>query len=520
MNYELRDIKATHSNKLIDILIDFNNLNQEEINQLFSSEIYLKASKSDCVINAIKRIKQAKLNNEKVFIGGDYDADGICATTLLKDALDKYGIDCGYYIPDRFNEGYGLNAEKVELAYNKGYSLIITVDNGVKAYEALQKAKELNIDVIITDHHLIEQKTDFITVHPDYMEENFKGLCGAGVALQLARNLIGNDDFHTALACIATIGDLMIVLNENRNIIKKGLKILNEHKYKVFDLLLNKDNVTVEDISFLIVPKLNALGRLSDKFNPNNIIRYYFLENDFNKVLQVAQLINGINDTRKKMSSTMSEIANSLIKDDDFIIIKSEDFHEGIVGLVAGKLASSFNKPAIVLSQHDGILKGSGRSVSGFNLHEFLKDDFDELLTFGGHSQAVGLSLKSDDFNSFYQKVLNKFKKIEIINDKIVAYKVNRVDLSLHNVKELLELFPLGQGVRLPFIALTDLYNSQYRLLKNIYPKYIIDDNLEAICFDKNIDNKIFKPNIIIGNVSVNVFNKKETVSINIKDIE
>lgn len=520
MKYDLKEINLTGFNPLIDILLDSNNISDDEKKQLFQSELYLSTSKADCVINAVERIKKAKENNELVFVGGDYDADGICATTIMKDALDKLGIRCGYYIPDRFKEGYGLNKNTVQLAFEKGYSLIITVDNGVKAFEALECAKNLGIDVIITDHHLIEEKLDFTCVHPDYMESKFKSMCGAGVALQISRNLIGEYDFHTALACIATIGDVMPILNENRNIIKHGLKILNKHIYKVFDLLIDKKDINVMDISYSIVPKLNALGRLSDKFNPNDIIRYYFLEKDIKKVILMSDLINRVNKLRKDLSNKMSDLALSLIDDDNIIILENKDFHEGIVGLVAGKISNMYNKPSIILNNHNGILKGSARSIEGFNLHEYLKNNYTNYLSFGGHSQAVGLSIKEEDFEYFKDLIKENYKNVNNLEIKKTVYKINIESLSLNNVKELFLLEPFGQGIKFPLIYVEDLNNIKYSLVKNIYPKYVLNEHLEAICFEKTIDNKVEKPNMIIGNITLNNFKGKESVSINIKDIE
>ena len=215
MKYQILDINEQeiaskyHLSSLVAKVLTKANLNDSQIQELLTHCDTLTKSNAKCVKEACKRILQAKDNHEKVFIGGDYDTDGICSTAIMKDVLDKLQIENGYYIPDRFKEGYGLSSHTVELAHAKGYSLIITVDNGVKAFDAIQKAKELGIDIIVTDHHQIDEEVPAdIVVHPLYMEERFKYLSGAGVALELALNLIGENETHIALAAIALIGDV------------------------------------------------------------------------------------------------------------------------------------------------------------------------------------------------------------------------------------------------------------------------------------------------------------------------
>ena len=521
MKYDIKEISLNnfYENPLVDIAISSNNLNDEQIKDLLKSDLSLSFSDDKCIIDAVNRIKQAKDNNEKVFVAGDYDADGICATTIMKSALDIYGIESGYYIPNRITEGYGLNKEVVKQVKDKGYSLIITVDNGVKAFDALNCAKELGISVIVSDHHLIDEEVPCeVLVHPSLMSDNFESMCGAGVALAISRKLIGNNDFHTALACIATIGDVMPLWKENRNIVKHGLRIINKHKYKVFDYLLdNIEVVSSKDIGFKLVPKLNALGRLAELGNPNDIIRYYFLNDDYSVVTRMKNIIIDVNKQRQTISKNLIQTANNLIDDEPFIIIKSEEFHEGIVGLVAGNISNSLNKPTIIFAIKEGLLKGSGRSIKGFDLHDFLNDGFDEFLSFGGHSQAVGLSIDESNFESFKEKVNTKFKNLEIEEVKDVAYMVDSSDITLENVKQLLYLEPFGQGFKMPNYAITNLDLISYRLLKDKYHKYTFE-NFDSISFDNALYCE--NPKVVIGDLSINTLRQNETVSLNLKDIE
>ncbi|MDI9518918.1 MAG: DHH family phosphoesterase [Erysipelotrichaceae bacterium] len=513
------DVFDNGLNPLLNIAILSNELNNKQIKELLKTDLYLSYSNDKCVLNAVNRIKLAKENNEKIFIAGDYDADGICGTSIMKDVLDIYGVECGFYIPDRFSEGYGLNENRVYQAYEKGYSLIITVDNGVSAYDAINLAKSLGMDVIVTDHHVIDGEINAdIVVHPDYMDEKFNGLCGAGVALQISRVLIGNNDYHTALSCIATIGDMVPLWNENRNIVKHGLRIINEHKYKEIDMLLDDiKEVNETDIAFKIVPKLNAMGRLPEEGNPNNIVRYYFLGDNISNKIFMKNNINNTNKKRQDKSNKMFNHAINLIEDKPFIVIKDKFFNEGIVGLVAGKLSNQHNKPSIVFTEKEGVLKGSGRSIKGFDLQEFLKNIFDKYLSFGGHSQAVGLSINVDDYEEFINTIYNEYKQIEIEEVKETAYLIDENKISVDNVEKLYYLSPYGQGFKMPEFAVENFKVKSFNILKGLYPKYILD-NFEAISFSN--EKIIDKPKMLIGNLSINTFRNVSKVSMIIKDIE
>ncbi|MDO5085741.1 MAG: DHH family phosphoesterase, partial [Erysipelotrichaceae bacterium] len=216
--YQFKEAKK----KLIDNVIEYNHLSEEQIQQLMDTNIELTKCQNHRLDRIVQRIYQAKDNHEKVFIAGDYDCDGIMAVTILKYTLDALGIENGYYIPNRFDEGYGLKGETVSKVASKGYSLIITVDNGISAFEALEVAKQLHMDVIVTDHHIQSQPIDcYEILHPDYLEQQFQGLCGAGLALLVSRCFF-QENYLVVFAMIATIGDVMPVLYENRKLIKYG----------------------------------------------------------------------------------------------------------------------------------------------------------------------------------------------------------------------------------------------------------------------------------------------------------
>lgn len=496
-------------------------LNEEQLNQLFHPFNSLHENNAVCVSEACERILQAQRNHEKVFVAGDYDADGIMSTCIMKYVLDTLKIVNGYYIPDRFKEGYGLSAGTVEKVHAKGYSLIITVDNGVKAHEALLKARELGIDVIVTDHHRIDEIVEAgIVVHPDYMDPVFRGMCGAGVALQLANRLIGINPYLVALAGVATIGDVMELWNENRTLVRFGLAYLNQGVVPSINALIKtKGKINEVDISFQVVPKINAVARLNDMSNPNNLVPYFLCTHPVT-IEKIAKQIDSVNNERKRLSSEMTSKASKIVNDDKFQLLCDPDFHEGMVGLVAGKLANELHKPVLVFSCDEGVLKGSGRSIPGIDLFEFF-NDFDGLLTFGGHSQAVGLSLKEEDFPAFKEKVLRKISPMSLedlpVLDQVIL--LDGTEISVEDVEEMELFHPFGQGLRKPCWALLHPKVLDYRKLKDRYPKYVFDvggTQLEAISF---INSDIVDVKAVYGEFEINDFRGK-SVNLKIVSIE
>ncbi|MBQ9328291.1 MAG: DHH family phosphoesterase [Solobacterium sp.] len=380
--------------------ISVSNLNEEQIRELMDSDESLHTSKCEAVDQVAKRIIQAKENHEKVFVAGDYDADGICSTAIMKDILDRLGIPNGYYIPDRFKEGYGLSSYTVKLAHDKGYSLIITVDNGVKCFEAIHTAKSLGMDIIVTDHHQIEEPVPSdLLLHPDVMEPEYEYLSGAGVVLELSRTLLGELRSHTSLAAIALIGDVMPLWKETRRIVRAGIRELSQGSLPAVSALFRKGTVIDETaISFQIVPKLNSIGRMNDSSNVNTLVPF-LLCNDPIRIHSYAQQLEGVNQARRRCSDQMVKKALAMENEEAFPVIFDESFFEGVSGLAAGKLARTWHKPVLVLSRHDEhTLKGSARGVPGMNLYEFFRN-FEELEEFGGHPGAVGLSIEEENLD-------------------------------------------------------------------------------------------------------------------------
>ncbi|MBR3203492.1 MAG: DHH family phosphoesterase [Solobacterium sp.] len=424
-------------------LLAASNFSSEQIADLLDGSDEVRPSRCEAVDRCCRRLMQAKANQEKVFVAGDYDADGICSTAIMKDLLDRLGISNGYYIPDRFKEGYGLSAATVELVHQKGYHLILTVDNGVKCQEAIAKAHELGMEIIITDHHEIEEEIPAdLLVHPDVMEPDYAYLSGAGVVLQLSLNLLGRVDSHLALAAIALIGDVMPLWRQTRRIVKQGCSAIAHGALpSVLPLLRSKGEIDSTAVAFQIVPKLNSVGRMNDSSNVNTLVPF-LLTTDPNYIASFAVQLNRVNDARRRCSDQTVKIAEQLNHDAAFPILFEESFEEGIVGLAAGKLSRQWHKPVLVFAQANEVYKGSGRSIPGLNLFEFFRE-FEEPSAFGGHAMAVGLTVPCDRFEAFVAHVETKMKTLPAIEEAgDPAVLISEADLRQDQIMELEGLRP------------------------------------------------------------------------------
>lgn len=502
-------------------------LTDEEITSLLEKPVLNDPFDASGIKEVVDRIQTAKINNEKVMICGDYDSDGICATAILYDALTKYGVQSGFYIPNRFKEGYGLHPDTVQLAYQKGYRLLITVDNGVKAHDALAKAKSLGIDVIVTDHHTIEEKIDCLhLLHPKYMGEEYLSFCGADVALTIARALIGDCEEHIIYACIASIADVMVLRGETRKIVKLGIQYLNQGFAPSIQLLKNnKYNSWDEtEIAFSVVPKLNATGRLADLANANNTVKYLLSQN-LTAQKQMAVQINDLNETRKSMSASMVELARNLIDAHaNFQVIYDENLHEGILGLIAGKLCDEYNQPVMILSKHHDLLKGSIRGGNRVDLRTFFDDIKDELSAYGGHRDAAGIAFpieKLDEITTYVKKHINEVSLLEKEEETSIALSMD--EINVEEVESLACLAPFGNGFEEPQFYLEEMKPLKYMYLKDgLHVKWVCRDDLECLLFQvKEGQKKLVDSEKLdfIGSLKISSFMGKKKMNLFVNEL-
>lgn len=500
-------------------------LTEEQIKQILYPKNTLLSCQCEAIDAAAQRILQAKQNNEKVFIGGDYDADGIMATIIMKETLDQLGIENGFYIPNRFNEGYGLSANTVKAAYQKGYHLIITVDNGVVQKEAIDLCHELGMEILITDHHIIQEQLNWdYLVHPTCLPEGFNTLCGAGVALQLSRALIPENRKHVVLAMLATLADMMPLFDENRSIVICGLDYLNQDGLYQLEVLLDRPILhwDEKEISFQIIPKINAIGRLADQANANNLVRYFLLKDPL-AIQTIASQIKEINNKRKKLSEKMASLALLKASDTPFIVVDDESFHEGLVGLVANRLMITKQKPVAVFTKKDQVYRGSVRSYGNLDLMVFFDDLKAYCIKFGGHQAAAGIEISEENYELVKNKIQEKIQMLPPLEKKEKYISISSELCTIAAITELNSLAPFGQGFEKPTFCISHFDVIQTQVLKERYPKWKCKNDafeFEAISFSLSKES-IEKPvSSFIGQLDINHFRGKKTLSILIEDLK
>lgn len=403
---------------------------------------------------ATKRVKEAILNNEKIIIVGDYDVDGVVSTSIMVDFFKKVGFPVEYIIPNRFDHGYGLSPKIAQLI-DEG--LVITVDNGISACEATRLLNEKNIDVIITDHHTVgsEIPNAFAIINPKQEDCNFeyKDICGAQVAwyfcaaIKKELNLDINMSDFLDLLCIAIIADMMPMTSLNYTMVKTGLKKLQTSSRTAITHLRNvmRKNVFVsDDVGFIIAPKINSAGRMDDA----SIALSFLLSNSIDEANEALELLEDLNNKRKTLQEDISSKAKIKIEEKDkAVVVWGEDWHEGVIGIVASKLSHEFKRPVFVFSIHEGIAKGSARANADINLHSIITKAQHLLLGFGGHKNAAGLTLEAKNLEKFKtminQIVQEESNKLYIEPITLGELDVSSVDLEFMEIIEKFEPYGL-----------------------------------------------------------------------------
>ncbi|WP_178791605.1 single-stranded-DNA-specific exonuclease RecJ [Bacteroidaceae bacterium] len=371
---------------------------------------------------AVERLNQAMGRKERIMVYGDYDVDGTTAVALVYKFLQQFYSNIDYYIPDRYNEGYGVSVKGVNYAHETGVKLIIVLDCGIKAVDEIAYAKEKGIDFIICDHHVPDDVLPPAVAilnakRPDatYPYEHLSG-CGVGFKFMQAFALNNGIEFHQLtplldLVAVSVASDIVPIMGENRVLTYHGLKQLNSNPSvglkAIIDICgLSDKEITVGDIVFKIGPRINASGRIQNGKEAVELL----IEKDFSAALEKANQINQYNETRKDLDKTMTEEANQIVDnleglvDRRSIVIYNEAWHKGVIGIVASRLTEIYYRPAVVLTRTDNLATGSARSVSGFDVYKAIEHCRDLLENFGGHTYAAGLSMKVENVDEFTRR--------------------------------------------------------------------------------------------------------------------
>ncbi|MBR3249997.1 MAG: single-stranded-DNA-specific exonuclease RecJ [Clostridia bacterium] len=534
-------------NKLLaTILVNRNIVEDEQINVFLNptrKNFHNPLLMPDMEI-ALNRVLKAIENNEKVIIYGDYDVDGITSTTVLKSFLADRGLYVDSYIPNRLDEGYGLNNEAIDKIAQEGYTLMITVDCGISANKEIDYANTLGIETIVTDHHEPgEILPNAIAVVDAKRKDNkypCRDLAGVGVVFKLIQAIgqklnLDEKEYlkYLDIVCVGTISDIVPLVDENRVIAKLGLLLVSQTRNMGLKSILISSgykNVDSNTISFGVAPRINASGRMGHQEQALQL----FLSTDVNEVKELTAKLNGYNTKRQEIEKDIFNEAKKKIEKENLaensvIVVAGNGWHHGVIGIVASKITENYFRPTILLSFDDDLGKGSGRSIPGFDLHNALTKCDDSLYKFGGHAMAVGVTVEKDKYELFKQE-LQQIAEENHIQDIVPIIKIdaelNLSEVTREWVESLQKLEPFGEGNKMPLFAFRNLKIDSIRALsEGKHLKLTLQDNnviINAIGFNMGeltneyrIGDKID----VVGILEINSFNGVDNIQINLKDV-
>lgn len=472
---------------------------EEEIRDLLSGGRLSNPLLMKDMDKAVERIRRAIDQFEKIAVYGDYDADGVTATSILFTYLEAVGADVIYYIPQREGEGYGMNLHAVEILHEEGVSLIITVDNGIASVAEVARAKELGMDVVVTDHHRPQREIpEAYAVVDAYQADDhgpYKDLSGAGVALKLVMALEDGDagsvlEEYADLAALGTVADVVPVLGENRTIVKAGLNILSRGGRAGVDALLEQSGMegkaaTATSLAFTVIPRINATGRMGA---PERAVRLLTCDSQEEAQPLSAEICED-NERRREVEAEIAKEAMERIESEGsllysrVIVVDGKGWHHGVIGIVASRITERFGKPCVVISVDGNMAKGSGRSVEGFSLFQAVCACGDLMERYGGHPMAAGVTLKAENVPLFRERINQYAAQVcpempaQVLS---IDCKLNPAALSPEMPQSLEPLEPYGSGNPQPLFG---LYNMELRQVVPVGG----GNHLRLICAKKGV---------------------------------
>ncbi|KGR78634.1 single-stranded-DNA-specific exonuclease RecJ [Ureibacillus manganicus] len=495
---------------------------------------------------AVDRIKHAIEVGENICIYGDYDADGISSTTVMLRTLQDLGANVDYIIPNRFTHGYGPNEEIFRQLHEASVNLIITVDNGISGIEPIRIAKELGMDVIVTDHHEASEELPpaDVIIHPRVPEGQypFGELAGVGVAFKLAHALYGKVPVHLfEFVAIGTVADLVPLVGENRYLVQQGIKYLRKSNNPWVRAIceisgVSQHEIDEDSIGFYFGPRLNAIGRLGSASPGVD----FLISDDSYSAIEGAKLLNSKNAERKEIVKTITEEAIAIIESDEIIansqviVIAKEGWNPGVIGIVASRLVEIYYKPTIVLSidREKGTAKGSARSIEGFHMYNELAKNRDILPHFGGHPMAAGMTFAYEYVDELRNRLHSQAEQClteELLTPKLtVDVPLELSEITVEAIEEIKQLGPFGTGFSKPIYVLQDV---NVRSMKKIgaaenHLKMELEDQyglIDAVGFNKGALHEEISPGVklsIVGDLQINEWQGKKKPQLLITDIK
>ena len=481
---------------------------------------------------AVKIIKQHVASNHMITILGDYDTDGICATAILEKYLQSIGAKVTHFLPNRFVDGYGMTMDTIDKIRNTFEpNLLITVDCGISCYAEIEYAKSFGIEVVVTDHHELPDKLpDCTIVDPKIPSDYpFNGLCGAGVVLKLVHALGGVKEClqYTPICALATVADIVPLIDENRIIVSDGLLKQAELPKGVLALIkkLKLKTICSTDISMKLAPKINTAGRMGDP----SIAYELFVEEDDKAIALKLRNLFELNDKRVQDGNDILEECLELLKGENLsqshaIVLKGEHWNSGVLGIICSRLVELYHKPVFLMAKVENELKGSTRSIEGIDINKVMNTLQDDFIRFGGHSQAGGFSIRPENFNKVKNGINEVLKRAKMTTENPVVYY--DADLSLSSISttllnDLEKLQPYGFGNEKPLFKI-GVDKVSFAPIKtspqHIKAKY---GYVDFICYQgqKYLNNlKINCEKTILGELAFNIFGSKKSIQVNVKN--
>ncbi len=493
----------------------------------------------------VDRIDRAIKNNEKICIYGDYDVDGITSITIMYQFLTKLGAHVMYYLPDRLIEGYGINNNALDEIKDKGVTLVITVDCGITAISEVEHAKEIGLDICITDHHeCAETIPDAVAiVNPKRRDSNynFRLLAGVGVAfktitaISMKYNLPKEEYLRFIdIVAIGTISDIVPLIGENRIISKYGLKAMAQTEnigLKALIKLVNAKEMDSMMVSFGMAPRINACGRMGNASAAVKLL----LEKNEAKAEQMALGLDELNQERKNVETIIYEDALNMIKEKGLesknsIVLYNSSWHNGVIGIVASRLVNMYYKPVILLTKEHGTIRGSGRCPIGFSIYDALTECKESVIQFGGHELAAGLSLEEEKIEEFIIAFeIASSKRSESLSEQIIEVdaEVQRKDLNGQLIKDIRMMKPYGQSNQVPVFLYKGLKVNAIRTIKDEkHLKLVLKDDkslIDAIGFSmgqRRDEIRIGDRVDVVGTIELNSYNTPKTIQILLQDFK
>lgn len=511
---------------LLEKLLDYYKITYEEyryITRDLKVDSFLENHKFDDIDKAVNLVKEVIANKGKIMIYGDYDADGVMGTSILVKMFQYLDVVVSYFIPTRYVDGYGINEVRAQEFVDNGFDLIITVDNGISAFEPINILKNNGVKVLVLDHHQVQETVpdaDAIC-HPTYSHFGETASSGAFTAFVFSIALLGRiDEYLSILASISVISDMMPLKEYNRDLLRYAFKNYKVGKYKAIDLLADNEKIDETIIGMKIAPRINSIGRLVEDREINKIVEYFTNDNE-ELILNYYSYILQTNEQRKNIIKEESEDID--INENEKAVVLLGNFKEGIIGLIANSILNKYHLPVIVFTEAgDNTYKGSARAPEGYNIVEIFNQLSHLLVTFGGHALAGGCSLKKENFEEFKKCFINYVNKQDVVYVPHETIDLSFAEISFENYELIQSFAPFGESWVAPKFKIRHIKTSELNFSKD--EKHIISkisDTFKLVGF--NFSKQEVREHSFIniyGTLKKNVYYGHTTLDFSISEIE